>query len=287
MTRLDGLEAAEVGERTRVLTVDGPSVSSKSSVLKVAFGELSLSADVQCEVAGDFFRGVTAGIYQEVGDDIDRVTSDPETLDRFIECVLNGRGVNQPTSPDDLDAAVIDANVSKIGQRDITQYAIQGWYDSKIEQAVRAKRSFLVLDGRNPRERIRQHIEDETVVSALDLLLNCSVSVAATRALLRASRHSEVPIDDSPEAVAIKEREIIERREMDARRKIYPYKPPLFYLDYREWETGEGLVAKSWGNAINGLPTTIRLDTTQLTLDEQSGKVRELVGAAVTHPKAK
>lgn len=284
--RLEMAEA-EVENRPRVVTIDGPSVSSKSSVLKVVHAELAVVADVQCEVAGDFFRGITAEIYEQVGDDIGRVTCDPQALDALIECALSGEDVYRPRSASELDSSVVDAHVSRIGRRDITQYAVQDWYDAKVNQAKLSERSFLILDGRNPRERIKSHIEDGSVISALDLLLNCSVSVAAKRALIRASRHSDVPVDSSPEAVAQKEIEITERREMDATRKIFPYEPPMYYLDFCYPQQADGLVAKSWGNATKGLPTTIRLDTTDLTLEEQSDKVRELVGSAISHPSVR
>lgn len=281
----DRLELLDSEKQLGLFTIDGQSVCSKSSVLKVVYSELSGVADVQCEVAGDFFRGVTVGIYAEVGDDIGRVSNEPQTLDELIERVLNGSDAKRPKSANELNAAVIDAHVSRIGERDITQYAIQEWYDTKVKEAQAAGKDYLILDGRNPRERIKRHIEAGSAVSALDLLLYCSVSIAAERALLRASHHAKNPLPITPQSIEAKTKEIVERREIDARRKVFPYSEPQSYINYRTCDLGDGLVAKSWGNAKNGVPLTIRMDTTNLSLEHQSQKVRDLVSAAVSHPK--
>ncbi len=276
-------------EVPRVITVDGPSVSSKSSVLKVIESQLGVSYDVQCNIAGDFFRGITAGIYKHVGKKISAVAANANQRDQWIERILEEEDVNHPHRIGLLNTTTIDAHVSKIGASDVSQSAIQEWYNAKAEQAVAAKKDFLILDGRNPRNRIQAHIDRGSLISALDLLLYCKVPVAASRALIRAARHDGQPepytFDD--DVLAAKEAEIIERRQIDRDRKVFPYKEPDCVVNYRKnVDIGSGLVHRSHGNAVNDVPMTLRVETTDLSLSEQDKLIGGIVTAADAWPEA-
>jgi hypothetical protein len=235
--------------------------------------------------AGDFYRDVTAEVLRELGwtEGVPPKYNE-DTLTRVVDAVTARPGIYEDQNWRSL-AKPVEALVSTIGGHASAQRAGAQWHDRVVEAAIEAEKDALVIDGRNPRDRIADFIYSGQVVSALDLMLHCDVEEAARRALRREHGQQFQP---TPEAIQERAVIVAERRRKDAQRQDRPFVTPAEdeRIDYRPpLMTPHAATVLSRTEARDPqFPLTIYFDTTRLPFEPMKGHITGLAGAAVEVP---
>jgi hypothetical protein len=192
----------------------------------------------------------------------------------------------RPFTPDptlgDLQRPAISGSVAVLSQLPLVQQAGAEWYLQAILAAQAAHAEVIVLDGRNPRQRVADVAAANglQVSTALDLYMSCEAEEAARRVLL--ARGIAQP---TAEQLSAQTAAVTTRRDEDRNRAERPFTAPEVSVPFRQGiGAAEAAVTASWQpEGDHELPLTIMLDNTHLAKPDMLAMVATLAATALDH----
>jgi cytidylate kinase len=262
--------------------IDGETKTGKGAAgLAISESLRAAGRNVYYDVAGDFYRRFVAIVRQDMQlDETAPLPTGPE-LEQTAAAVYESR---KPFSPDpelgDLQRPAISESVAVLTQLALVQQAGIEWWLESVRSAVSSGADVIVLDGRNPREKVAKATaaEGPKVETVLDLYMTCGVEEAARRVLL--SRGVTAPSADELQAQTDA---VEQRRQQDRNRTESPFTAPTASVIFMPGiGSAEAAVAHSW-QPQNGheLPLSIMLDNTHLAKPDMLTAVSDLALAAL------
>jgi hypothetical protein len=272
--------------------IDGPSQVGKSTLTRgIANGLQTLPGlIIDTADAGEFFRGLGDSSLSRLG--YEHYPSSLElpdgAMDKVLEIseelIISGEAYAK-RGQGDLHRQLVSDVASAVGREQFVQYASERWWEETVLNALEDDTKILVMNGRNPLDRVRDIVEGRAEVSVgLHLLAECDPAVAAERLLLgRKDNPLRRPAD--PELLAAYEQEfdraeaqIVRRREDDTKRDTFPYVKPShyvpflpsqrFYMDMIHTARGDFSGVVAFENPVDPrLPLPIRIDTAEYPRD--------------------
>lgn len=269
--------------------VDGETKTGKGAAGKAIAETLrSQGLSVYYDVAGDFYRRYVAWVRRELGlSESDALPTGEVLLRAAASVYRSGQAYEQDEALlGDLQRPVIGNSVAVLAELPIAQEAGIEWWGKTLELARKAGADVVVLDGRNPRVKVREALKavDIDVRIALDLFLTCAAEVAGRR-LLRARGITEPTAQQLSAATS----EVNSRRERDRNRPVHPFVAPEETIAYQLPDmAAEEAVMKSWDKKSGtDLPVAVRLDNSYLPIEDMLSGVSRLAIAAVEYPEAR
>ena len=264
--------------------VDGETKTGKGSA-SMAIAEALRSQGVHeyYDVAGDFYRRYVAQVRRKLGlgeaDDLPTGNLLFKTAQALYD---DGKVFEVDMTLGDLQRPSISKSVSALGELPIAQKAGSEWFLASVRQAQAASAEVLVLDGRNPRDRVQEVVgSEDSVRVVLDLYLTCDPTEAARRTLLAVM---DIPTAQQLEA---ERAHIADRRDRDRKRVDRPFLLPEASVVFNpRTMKATAIVQQSW--VVQGdarLPVSIVLDNTRITKPEMLAAVTELATEAVVFAK--
>lgn len=280
---LDWVPMPEASYDLLAVYVDGETKTGKGAAGKAITALLSEKGlAVYYDVAGDFFRRYVAIVRNELGLGETDPLPTGEALETAAKRVYDTK---RPFAPDDslgdLQRSIISQSVSVLGELSLVQRAGAEWYAMSIGNARQAGADVVVLDGRNPRDRVNDVAGEAGLVlqTALDLFMTCEPEEAARRVL-----YLKGVTDPSHEQIVTMTQQVKRRREHDRNRLERPFLVPSISVHYDPKRmAAPAAVNLSWHHATNDPPTTIAIDNTHFTQPEMLAAVRDLAAAAVDY----
>ncbi len=276
--------------RPWLITVDGEAKTAKTTAgdaISSALRELGMN--VYEADAGAFFRRLTVGSLELLGysnltliDDVPQISADD--LHKVLPTVIADDLAYDKRDDWDglLKCKIVEKYVSVVGKTDESQHAMDDWYGRMLQEATEGSFDVLVINARNPRDRLRKW-----ATPMLDLLVYCEPREAARRIL--SARGNKHPSDDD---LDMQMTDVIARRTSDRERGSYPYQDPETSINYVDTTTGsvDSIIGASWSlDSIDmkaSEPTTVRLDTTEINLKQTRDIVAALALAALEYVPA-
>ena len=208
------------------------------------------------DVAGDFFRRYVAIIRRRLELDEDDDLPDRAELEAAAtELYENGGAFRVDPALGDLQRPAISSSVSLLGELPIAQKAAVDWYVQSVKRAAASGAKVMILDGRNPRRHVEEHVRvpGVTTKTILDIYMTCEPSVAASRVLLG----SGVKHPTNKQLAPIIEN-IVQRRALDRSRAEWPFWWPETNVSYTPGEqSAQKIIAESWQSDPSPLPIVI------------------------------
>jgi hypothetical protein len=258
----------------RTVLVNGESKTGKTSVGDaIVDGLTTRGLQVYSADAGAFFRCLTAAVFGRLGLDTRTV---PVIPSRELEATL-AKVVRDNDAHDggwgDLEAPGIGRYVSVVGRNNDAVRAGDEWYVMTAQRAAHQRSDALVLNGRNPRERLDGYDIGEL---SMELLVQCDPWVAGIRVLRRAGNCD--PTEDEIRKAAA---QVMERRLSDRTRETHPYQDPIYAVPYELGRTSsESVIAASRRYSAED-PFSIRVETTTMPLGRMRAGMQELACTAM------
>jgi cytidylate kinase len=244
----------------RVVSLDGPAKAGKTCIGTELAEQLSGDYSLEYHVAGDFFRSVTAAVIEEHRLEEDEPLPDEAQLDQTIDHVLTSSRL-YGGDWGDLQRPEVNTRVSVIGSRAITQAAADGWWQRISHGAFENGAELLIVDGRNPRQRLLEPLRDLGKNDiTLDLFVTCTVNEAARRILAGKPYRN---FDPTSEELATEAANVNTRRNLDIHRTTYPFIEP-FNPVVVNGQSAEMVVMETLlpGDETAPLPRSAYFDTT-------------------------
>lgn len=269
----------------RAVYVDGETKTGKGAASVAVAKALSEHLNVYYDVAGDYYRRYAALVRQHLGLGEDEALPTGPSLEAAARAVYETRqAYDHDLDLGNLQRSAISRSVSVLGALPIAQQSGAEWYHLSVEHAHERGADVIVLDGRNPRNRV----DDETpslpfeVRTVLDLYMTCEPTEAARRAWR--NRGVMAPTD---EQLQTETQHVLERRNSDRQRADRPFVPPSASVAYdRQSMTPQTAVARSWEpHGTDPLPLAITIDNTHLDITEMLALVADLSLAAMAFDK--
>jgi len=267
-------------------TVDGQTKTGKGAASQAIADTLrDAGYSVYYDVAGDFYRRYVALVRLELGLSEDEKLPTVTELERAAKLVHERRDAFKPDADlGDLQRPAISNSVSVLGELPLAQQAGSEWWRISLENALTQHADVFVVDGRNPRDRIR---EAGTKVAgnvqiALDLYMRCDPAEAARRNLLIHADH--VP---TAEEIEVERSHIEARRNRDLERIDYPFLQPVSGISFdAEHDDVSRVLEAAWAEQDDmELPQTIVLDNTNIAKDLMIRAVCDLALQSVERAK--
>jgi hypothetical protein len=276
---------SEIDLRTAKLpllfTVDGESKTAKTTAGEAMTAALlGRGLKVFEAEAGAFLRRLTICTLELLGyTDFD--TDVPEILgDRLHEAlvkVIKNDTAYETRDWPNLHSRLVERYVSVISNITEAQDAKDTWYEKIIKQATGSNYDVMVINARNPRERLR-----EWGTPVFDLLVFCEPREAARRILK--ARGVEDPDDNQ---LNNQTADVEKRRHLDRHRDKYEYEDPKYIITYTDNTTASAanVIEQSFNNDSvdnqpDAKPATVRLDTTHINLEQTRAIISALALAA-------
>jgi cytidylate kinase len=274
---------SEAPRGLRAIYIDGETKTGKGAAgLAIADALRADGLKVYYDIAGDFFRRYVAVVRQYL--QLDEAAALPlgPVLEEAATKVYEWR---KPFEKDldlgDLQRQAISDSVAVLSKLPVVQQAGAEWYLRSAVAASEAGADVLVLDGRNPRQRVSEvtAVNGPQVPTVLDLYMTCTPEEAARRVLLTRGI-------TAPTAEELKERTdaVIARRQEDRNRAEVPFTPPTASVLFDPVQaSAAAAIAHSWQplEPRHELPLTIVLDNTHLAKPDMLAAVAELARAAL------
>ncbi len=269
-----------------LLTVDGESKTAKTTATDAICTALKNHGWRVYEAdAGSFFRRMTVCALETLGfDDLNIEDPNIATQDLYtaLKRIIGADAAFTDRDWPNLQSNLVERYVSVVGNATMAQNAKEVWFDKITKDAVARKSDILVINSRNPRERLRKWQSP-----VLDMLVYCEPGEAARRILF--ARGIEKP---SNKQLAAQTADVERRRFLDRNRDKYVYVDPRHVIAYEDTTAGgvEQIVEQSWSldsvhDAAEDLPATIRLDTTRINLKQTKAIISALALAAVNYQR--
>ena len=262
--------------------IDGETKTGKGAASQAIAESLeNKGLNVYYDVAGDFFRRYVALVRQELGLRETDALPIGEPLQHAAETVYEGRqAFERNESLGDLQRQSISESVSILGELAIAQRAGGEWWVMSTQRAVAAGADVIVLDGRNPRDRMHKQeaITGIKVPVVLDLFMTCEPGEAGRRELVKEGIDN--PTADQLHAAT---EHVIGRRDRDRKRTELPFVAPTLSVLYVPGQSSVADTIKSSWHDHDGaeLPVTITLDNTHIPKPDMLAAVTELADTAI------
>lgn len=214
--------------------------------------------------AGLFFRTITARALDTLGIVKPNIPLPDDELCDVLAKVVSDESIFSPANAcKNPESPLVARNVSTVAQSRLAQDAGLIWFERTVEASMADEMDVVVVNGRDPRQRLQKWLTKKGFRPALDLLVQCD-SYEAARRIVRG--------DDD---VALRfQLELIEKRRQDDReRAILPFVgaagavagfEPSMYGNDLDW-AAEQAALSAWA-AEGDCPSTIILDTNHLSL---------------------
>jgi cytidylate kinase len=261
--------------------IDGETKTGKGAAgLAIAETLRHAGYQVYYDVGGDFYRRYVAIVRQEL--QLDEASPLP-TGSQLEEAAADVYASRKPFRNDaelgDLQRPAISQSVAVLSQLALVQQAGAEWCLESVHAAIDSGADVMVLDGRNPRQRIDEVTANgPQVTTVLDLYMTCSPEQAARRVLFSRGR-----TEFSPEELEEQVDAVVRRRQQDRDRTEVPFVPPVASVIFTPGRApAAAAIAHSW-QPQNGhdLPLSIMLDNTYLDKPAMLAAVSELALAAL------
>ena len=237
--------------------VEGETKTGKGAASEAIADALKAQGvSVYYDVAGDFFRRYVAIIRRQLGlGENDDLPARAELEDIATTLYDNGGAFSVDPALGDLQRPAISRSVSLLGELPIAQKAAVDWYVQSVKQAATAGARVIVLDGRNPRRHVEEHVRVSgvTTKTILDIYMTCSPTVAASRVLVSSgvshpTNELLAPIIDN----------IVHRRALDRSRIEWPFWWPERHVLFVPGEqSAQQAVMAAWQSEPSPLPIVI------------------------------
>jgi cytidylate kinase len=259
----------------RIVTINGESKVCKTTVGDIVAGRIG----GQTADAGQFFRGLTVDVFDAMGDE--RVIAPNPRLDDAIRTVITSGRAFEFRDRGDLYRPAVEGMVTVVSSRPGVQQAGLEWYGRTIETAVATGVGALVLNGRNPNERMHDALVRTAQAVDLSLLVDCDPGEAARRVLAHKARKADLP-PPAPDEIAAMRDKITARSDLDRARDEFPFEVPDKVVVYEAGTTDPHYAverAREAGSAI--APAEIYFDTTELDLNAMTHHAELLADAVM------
>ena len=262
--------------------VDGETKTGKGAASKaIAQALQNAGYQVYYDVAGDFYRRFVALVRLELKLTEDDVLPTGPKLNKAAHEIHQRREAYNPELElGDLQRPAISKSVAVLAELPIAQQAGAEWWQISIVNAISSGADVFVVDGRNPRDRVKDVLKQAgtDVVTALDLYLTCDPREAARRNLLLSTTNELSSSDIEAESV-----HILERRTRDRQRDEYPFLLPKYTVTYDiDNMTSKEILDASWIKQEDfDPPVTVILDNTYIAKETMINAVSDLAVAAV------
>lgn len=262
--------------------VDGETKTGKGAAGQAIADALrNEGLDVYYDVAGNFFRRYVAIVRQQLGLGETASLPDGPRLEAAARRVYASR---QPFRSDDtlgdLQRPAISESVAILGKLPLVQHAGSEWWAMTLRLANEAGAEVVVLDGRNPRNRVRDQTAETGIrpLTALELFMTCEPEVAARRSLL-----AKGILSPTPEQLAAETGYVVKRRDDDRHRAEKPFQLPAASVsfDITAMSPAQAVAAAWQDHGSVELPVTITLNNTHLAMTDMLAAVTQLAGAAI------
>lgn len=218
-------------DELRAIYVEGETKTGKGAASEAIANALKHQGiPVYYDVAGDFFRRYVAIIRRQLDLGEDGNLPDRAKLTAVATALYeSGEAFNVDPALGDLQRPSISRSVSLLGELPIAQKAAVDWYAQSVKQAYESGAQVMVLDGRNPRRHVEEHvaIPGVTTKTILDIYMTCEPAVAAARVLLG----DNVTQPTEQQLASIIEN-ITRRRALDRSRVEWPFWWPEAHLSF-------------------------------------------------------
>lgn len=259
-----------------VLAIDGESKTCKTSVTADIASHLSHLTVVTGD-AGRFFRTLDHDAQVEMG--TEDIGAPPyRELDAAIRRVIaSGTAFDPALDRGDLERPAIANTVAIVAQRPGVQAAGIQWYESTFLKARENGVDALVINGRNPVDRLERILTASEQSVALSMLVYCEPQEAARRVLF-----SEGVTDPQSTQILDQQVRIMRRREVDRNRprRDFPYQDPDRVVIFDHGACPYELVDRSRKYSPDR-PIPILFDTTEMNREEMRGYAQSLAAAAL------
>lgn len=250
----------------------------KTTIGKVATSVLQEHGlKVVTKDAGSFFRVVTKATLGELAATPVHELSEGQLDETSRKVIETGLAFDVERTWHGLHEPEIDHMVGKVSRAPHVQAAGVEWWDITADGATQAGADALVLDGRNPRDRLTPWLTKNESGIALELFCECDPAIAAERTLIG---NGATDLTDS--ALVAMEQSIVDRRRVDSARPSLPYRRPATFVDHHPDLTAEELVRQAWSDGKPDFPLPIRLDTGRFEREPMNMAVGSLVLAATS-----
>ena len=237
--------------------VEGETKTGKGAASEAIANALKAQGvSIYYDVAGDFFRRYVAIIRQQLGlDEADDLPARAELEAVATALYVSGEAFSVDPALGDLQRPSISRSVSLLGELPIAQKAAVDWYVQSVKQAAAAGAQVMVLDGRNPRRHVEEHVHvpGVTTKTILDIYMTCEPVVAAKRVLL--GNGIKQPTDKQLAPIV---ENIVHRRALDRTRAEWPFWWPETHVSFLPGEqSAQDAVAASLSADPKPLPIVI------------------------------
>jgi cytidylate kinase len=264
----------------RIITINGESKVCKTTVGEIIAERMGgATAD-----AGQFFRGLTVDTFVELG--VEAVMGPNPQLDAAVRRAIASGRAFELSDRGDLYRPTVEKMVSVVSKRPGAQQSGLEWYGRTLDNALASHVGALVLNGRNPNERLRDPLIRTAQAVDLSLLVDCDPSVAAERVLTHKARKQGLAQPTKAEIDSMRN-EIVFRRELDRGRDDFPFEFPGTLVHYEPGTTDPHYAvarALETGSAVT--PTEIYFDTTHLDFETMTEHADLLADAAMAQATA-
>lgn len=262
--------------------VDGETKTGKGAASKAIAASLKEEGlKVYYDVAGDFFRRYVALVREHLG----LSESDPLPTGEVLQTAA--RDVHQTRKAfqndiklGDLQRPIISQSVAVLGELPYVQTAGAEWWALSLQLAKEGGVDIIVIDGRNPRSKVKSAANDTgiRINTALDLFMTCEAGEAARRSL-----RLEGVVSPNSAQLEIARQRVELRRKQDRERSKRPFIVPAVTLLYDPLQLpASKIIAESWqAHGDEELPITIQIDNTNFTEAEMLSAVRDLAKTAI------
>lgn len=264
--------------------VDGETKTGKGAAGKAMAAALQAAGyTVYYDIAGDFYRRYVAWVRIALGlNETDKLLTGPVLEASARKVYESGQAFERSEALGDLQRPAISKSVSVLAELPLVQQAGIDWWGMTLELANQAGAEVVVLDGRNPRQKVAEAIKtvDVPVRVMLDLFMTCNAEVAGLRVLR--SRGLQEP---NPEQLKTAAEEVEKRRTRDRNRPVHPFIIPPETIAYDLASmTARQVIELSWGKHMGiDLPVAIKLDNSHLAMDDMLSAVSGLAVAATDY----
>jgi cytidylate kinase len=237
--------------------IEGETKTGKGAASEAIANALKAQGvSIYYDVAGDFFRRYVAIIRRQLKlKETDDLPARVELEAAATALYENGEAFSVDSALGDLQRPAISRSVSLLGELPIAQKAAVDWYAQAVKQAAAAGAQVMVLDGRNPRRHVEEHVRvpGVTTKTILDIYMTCEPVVAAARVLTGTGvDHPTV------EQLALIVENIAQRRALDRSRAEWPFWWPETHVSFVPGEQlARQAVATSWQSEPAPLPIVI------------------------------
>lgn len=242
-----------------IVSLDGPAKAGKTCIGIELTRQFEADYQAEYHVAGDFYRSVTAALIDEYKLAEDQPLPEGPELDANIEHVLTSARL-YGGDWGDLQRPAVNDRVSIIGSRAVTQAAADGWWHRISHGAAANGTELLIVDGRNPRQRLAEPLNELGHDITLDLFVTCTAEEAARRILAGKPYRNTNP---TREELAAETEKVTARRNLDIARVtnplVEPNNPVIVNGQSAEMVIAEAMLPDEHGTP---LPRSAYYDTT-------------------------